>query len=81
MPTFDTPEPITATDRPRRRRRADHRRRRTDTVVEVRPSDPANDADVQRRRADPRRVRRRAAAGQGAQAALLAVAQHAARST
>ena len=59
MPTFDTPEPISATldlvVGDVRITASD----RADTVVEVRPSDASNEADVQGRRADPRRVRRR----------------------
>ena len=66
MPTFDTPEPIsvtielgvgdvriTASDR-------------TDTVVEVRPSDPTDEADVQAAEQTRVELRRRPAAGQGA---------------
>ena len=67
MPTFETPEPISvslelavgdiridASDR-------------TDTVVEVRPSDPTKKSRRECRRADPRRVRRRPAGRQGAE--------------
>ena len=65
MPTFDTPEPISvslelgvgdvrieATDR-------------TDTVVEVRPSDPDEERRRDGRRADARRVRERSPSDQG----------------
>ena len=65
MPTFDTPRPIlvdlelgvgdvriTAGDR-------------TDTTVEVRPTDPSKPSDVDGCRADARRVCRRTAADQG----------------
>ena len=66
MPTFDTPEPISVTVEfgvgDLRIVASD----RTDTMVEVRPSDPP-EGRRDRRRADPRRVRRRQAADQGPQ--------------
>ena len=75
MPTFDTPEPISATiDLAVGDVRISAGDRAT-TVVDVQPSDAVQRRGPQGRRADPRRVRRRAAAGQGAEAALLAAAQ------
>ena len=72
MPTFDTPEPITATIdvvvgdvRISASDRGDHRRRGA-------PERRVQRRGRQGRRADPRRVRGRRAAGQGAEAALLA---------
>ena len=81
MPTFDTPEPISATIDVAvgdvRITASD----RADTVVEVRPSDASNDEDV--KAAEQTRVEyaERAAARQGAEAALLADPAAAGRST
>ena len=72
MPTFDTPEPISATIDLAIGDVRISAGDRGATVVEVHPSDASNEEDRQGRRADPRRVRERAAAGQGAEAALLA---------
>ena len=82
MPTFDTPEPITATIDVAvgdvRITAGD----RSDTVVDVRPSDASNDEDV--KAAERTRVEYASgqAARQGAEAALLvASAAAAGRST
>ena len=75
MPTFDTPSPISATiDLVVGDVRITAGDRDT-TVVEVRPSDASNDED--RKAAEQTRVEYAgdAAAGQGAEAALVAAAQ------
>ena len=46
MPTFDTPEPISATIDLVDRRRPDQRERRGATTVDVLPSDASNDEDA-----------------------------------
>ena len=70
MPTFDTPKPISATiDLGLGDVRITAGDRAT-TVVDVRPSDPSNDEDTRAAERDPDRLRGRAAADQGAEAAL-----------
>ena len=71
MPTFDTPEPISATVGLVVGDVRITAGERDTTVVEVRPSDPSNEEDVQRRRADPRRVRGRPPDGDGAELRVL----------
>ena len=53
MPTFETPEPITATIDVTVGDVRISAGDRSDTVVDVRPSDASNDEDVKRRRARP----------------------------
>ena len=69
MPNFDTPEPISVTLElgvgDVRIIASD----RTDTVVEVRPSDESDESDVKAAAAGPRRLRRRHAAGHGPEGA------------
>ena len=76
-----TPRTDLRHDRPRHRRRPDQRRRPRRHGRRGAAERPVQRGGPQGRRADPRRVRARAAAGQGAEAALVADAATAGRST
>ena len=79
MPTFDTPEPITVTVELSVGDLRIVASERTDTTVDVRPSNSREEGRRRRRSANPRRVRRRPVADQGATRRVAAL--HAARRT